>query len=631
MPSTLNEMTSKPNRLICRVFLFLGAMLMASTITDMAHADGLFPELGPDFGISSRSRSSDVYERFPRARDSYPTRDRSRSDDVVPRRSRRPVSTTPPRRYQPADSAWENRSPEGWFEPVSRPVYPDLNEFPDFNDVGREPIDLRSEPSPSSKIDPDTERTLRLTARYQDPMMVRFIRSLSVQKAMQLYSEISQLIDSRHIKPVSYAERTAYSLGNLERALNNRSFLAAAGVQSAQINPQVVAELASMRSRARNVRDFNGAMREMQSAINLLGRGAGVSSSFVAMEFVFGAAETHDRYSAFEPDKDAGGPSASLDEHVVGIGVEIKVHDDGAEVVRVLRNSPAANARLQPSDLITAIDGRSIGGMNIAQIADRITGPQGSGIRLQVERNGRAYNAALTRARVAIESVSDARIIDQADGVGYIRLEKFASTSEKEVDAALWNLHQQGMKSLVLDLRGNPGGLLTTAISLCDKFLPCGNIVSTRGRLQSDSSSASANRSKTWRIPLVVLIDNNSASASEIFAAAVQENGRGVVVGRRSYGKGTVQTHFPLRSVKGNLRLTTAHFYSPTGRKMSGEGVIPDVAVSRVSERSAASQDRVDLSRAIEIAQADKTATLAANAAQCRQPQPGWLIGQTGR
>ena len=269
--------------------------------------------------------------------------------------------------------------------------------------------------------------------------------------------------------------------------------------------------------------------------------------------------------------------------------------------------------------------------MNIAQIADRITGPQGSAIRLQIERDGRAYNAALTRTRVAIESVSEARIIDQLDGVGYIRLEKFASNSEKEVDTALWNLHQQGMKSLVLDLRGNPGGLLTTAISLCDKFLPCGNIVSTRGRLQSDSSSASANRSKTWRIPLVVLIDNNSASASEIFAAAIQENGRGVVVGRRSYGKGTVQTHFPLRSVKGNLKLTTAHFYSPTGRKMSGQGVIPDVAVSRVHERSATSQDRVDLSRAIEIAQSDQTATLAANAAKCRQPQPAWLIGQTGR
>jgi carboxyl-terminal processing protease len=133
------------------------------------------------------------------------------------------------------------------------------------------------------------------------------------------------------------------------------------------------------------------------------------------------------------------------------------------------------------------------------------------------------------------------------------------------------------MKSLILDLRGNPGGLLTAAISISDRFLPEGTIVSTKGRTPSDNSREQATYSQTWKVPLVVLIDRNSASASEILAAAIQENGRGIIVGERSYGKGTVQTLFPLQTAPAGLRLTTAKFYSPEGREMAGVGVIPDL------------------------------------------------------
>ena len=164
--------------------------------------------------------------------------------------------------------------------------------------------------------------------------------------------------------------------------------------------------------------------------------------------------------------------------------------------------------------------------------------------------------------------------------VKYIKLDKFAQSSDNEMDQALWSLHRQGMQSLVIDLRGNPGGLLTTAISLSNKFLPSGSIVSTRGRNASDNTSESATYEQTWSVPLVVVIDENSASASEIFAAAIQENDRGIIVGRKSYGKGTVQTHFPLQSVSGNLKLTTARFFSPTGRVMAGAGVTPDLPVN---------------------------------------------------
>jgi C-terminal processing protease CtpA/Prc len=154
----------------------------------------------------------------------------------------------------------------------------------------------------------------------------------------------------------------------------------------------------------------------------------------------------------------------------------------------------------------------------------------------------------------------------------------------------LWGLYRDGMKSLVIDVRGNPGGLLTTAIQMSNKFVPSGTLVSTRGRDLADNTVEYASRQRAWKLPLVVLVDGNSASASEIFAAAVQENGRGLIVGERTYGKGTVQTHFPLQTVSANLRLTTAQFFSPSGRVMAGAGVEPDIQTE--SERVAAHAHR---------------------------------------
>jgi carboxyl-terminal processing protease len=299
---------------------------------------------------------------------------------------------------------------------------------------------------------------------------------------------------------------------------------------------------------------------------------------------VFGAAESLDKYSGFEPEEPKSAPSADvLDDHVVGIGVEIKPHDDGVEVVKALRNGPAARAGITAGDILTQVDGRNLRGQSLDYAADLIGGQAGTSLTVRVLRDGRSSLITLNRARVAVYSVSDVRMLGGNDKTGYIKLDKFSASTMDEVDRALWQLYRQGMKSLIVDVRGNPGGLLTTAIALADKFLPAGEIVSTRGRTAGDNSSERAKFEQTWKTPLVVLIDKDSASASEIFAAAIQENGRGLVVGEHSYGKGTVQTHFPLRSISGNLRLTTARFYSPSGRPMAGSGVEPDVKVANTS------------------------------------------------
>ena len=148
------------------------------------------------------------------------------------------------------------------------------------------------------------------------------------------------------------------------------------------------------------------------------------------------------------------------------------------------------------------------------------------------------------------------------------------------MDQALWSLHRQGMRPLIVDVRGNPGGLLNAAVEVADKFLPSGKIVSTRGRTHREDYDYTAHQVGTWRVPLVVLIDGDSASASEIFAGAIQDHQRGTVVGQRSYGKGSVQGIFPLSRYKSGVRLTTAQFFSPSGQAITQHGIIPTLSVA---------------------------------------------------
>ena len=221
----------------------------------------------------------------------------------------------------------------------------------------------------------------------------------------------------------------------------------------------------------------------------------------------------------------------------------------------------------------------------------------------------------LVRRRVQLFTVNDARILPNSNKVAYLNLSQFGPNSTKEIDQALEQMYNSGMQSLILDLRGNPGGLLNVCVDITNRFIPCGTIVSTKGRLSSDNMLETATFDRTWSTPIVVLIDGDSASASEILAAAIQDNARGVIVGEKSYGKGTVQTHFPLSSISGNLRLTTARFYSPNGKAMSGQGVTPDV---RVTDADGPANGDLVLEEALKIAQSQRLRDIAQAAKKCR-------------
>ena len=295
----------------------------------------------------------------------------------------------------------------------------------------------------------------------------------------------------------------------------------------------------------------------------------------------------------------------------MGIGVEIAANDDGLRIVKALPNSPAADAGLKAGDIIESVDGRDLVGMTPDAAANLISGRPGSQMSLRVRRDTLIGQFTLVRREIALHTVSNVKMLDR--NVGYLKLDKFAETSRGEIDHALSELGDHGMRSLILDLRGNPGGLLTSAVAVSSKFLNQAPIVMTRGRNPSDSSVETSRGENTTAVALVVVVDEESASASEIFAAAMKDHGRALIVGRRTYGKGSVQTHFPLQTVSGELSLTTAHFYSPRGHLIYGEGVAPDVFVSieqpNESSRRASDQTGVPWERDADLVAAYAAAT----------------------
>ncbi|MCA9034096.1 MAG: S41 family peptidase, partial [Planctomycetaceae bacterium] len=483
-------------------------------------------------------------------------------------------------------------------------------------------------PTPIGRMDDEADAINKLiSSRYSNPVNIRAIRAMSASQATNLFAEVSQRIDERHLQPTSYDVRVRRALRNLVMALDNPAFTQSLGISSDSFRLDGFRNTLSSMAGSMRVSNQSDARNVMNTVMQQAQTVPGLSPNVIAFEFANASIDTLDKFSGIEP-KDPAVPgaaveketrNASLEDQIVGVGVEVKEDQRGLLVVKSLRGGPAEEAGIQSGDVIVSIDGRSIEGVPMVNSVDLMKGSAGSSMVVRIYRSGKGEkNFSLVRRSIRVWTVNDTRILDGTQ-IGYLSLSRFAQNSTAELDQALSELHSQGMNSLIIDLRGNPGGLLTTCVEISDRFLPCGTIVSTKGRLSTDNMLEQATWSRTWNTPLVVLVDGDSASASEIFAAAVQENQRGVVVGTNSYGKGTVQTHFPLNSISGNLRLTTAKFYSPNGREMAGQGVKPDVRVEDAD--GVANGDKV-LMQAVRIAQSTQVQEMAKAAGTCRTGQP---------
>ncbi|WGF87331.1 S41 family peptidase [Marinivivus vitaminiproducens] len=264
-----------------------------------------------------------------------------------------------------------------------------------------------------------------------------------------------------------------------------------------------------------------------------------------------------------------------------GLGIEVTMENGLVKVVSPIDDTPAEKAGIMAGDYITQIDDEPVMGMTLSEAVEQMRGPVDSAIRLSLRREGREdeINVSLNRAIIKISPV---RSSTEAGNVGYLRVTTFNEQTETAAREAVAKLRQDiggEMKGLVLDLRNNPGGLLDQAVAVSDLFLDRGEVVSTRGRRPDSIQRFSAHQGDVVDgLPMVVLINGGSASASEIVAGALQDHGRAVVMGTQSFGKGSVQTIMPLPG-HGAIRLTTARYYTPAGTSIQATGISPNIMV----------------------------------------------------
>jgi carboxyl-terminal processing protease len=260
-----------------------------------------------------------------------------------------------------------------------------------------------------------------------------------------------------------------------------------------------------------------------------------------------------------------------------GIGIRIGVEDGQLVIVEPMDGTPASKAGLKQGDRIMKIDGQPTQGLSLQEAIRRMRGPVGSRILLGIVRRDSVdpEDVSLTRAKIELKTV-ESQLLDGR--IGYLKVRGFHETTLQETEKALNRLTQQKMEGLVLDLRNNPGGLLSQSVKVCNLFVDEGLIVvSTEGRVRNQNSRFMANGGGQYRqYPMIVLINAGSASGSEIVAGALQDLQKATIIGTKSYGKGSVQTIFPLQDGSG-LRLTTAHYFTPSGRNIDHVGIVPDI------------------------------------------------------
>mgnify|MGYP001585143897 CR=1 FL=1 len=296
---------------------------------------------------------------------------------------------------------------------------------------------------------------------------------------------------------------------------------------------------------------------------------------------VKGMLETLDPHSAFMPPNVYKEMQEETKGRFEGLGIEITLKEGVLTVVSPIEDTPAFRAGVQAGDQILKIDGESTKNLTLMDSVKRLRGPRGTKVTITIMREGlsKPREFTLTRDVIPIRSVRYELMEKQ---YGYIRLSQFQEKTEGEFDKAIKALESESkgaIKGLILDLRNNPGGLLDQAVKVSDRLIESGLIVSMEGRREDQKMKFYAHPQGTIaRYPLIALVNGGSASASEIVAGAIQDHGRGILVGTQTFGKGSVQTIFPMKDGSG-LRLTTARYFTPNGRSIQAKGILPDVIV----------------------------------------------------
>jgi carboxyl-terminal processing protease len=411
---------------------------------------------------------------------------------------------------------------------------------------------------------------------------------LAETDARRLYAEVLGRIGSHHVEAPQFARLVSRGCLTMDVAIDDPTFVSLYAQHATPERRVLYRDQVARITAGRSITSLVEA-ETLAAWVARAGHATlGIPPAVTLMEMTAAAVGGLDEYSAFLTNGQLDDLYAQIEGNFVGLGVELKSAEDGLLVVHVIPASPAERAGIRAGDHLVAVGGRGLGGMNVDEAAQLLQGPEGSVVTLAVLRAPAPARAVtVRREHVEVPSIENVRMLDPSTGVGYLKISSFQKTTAADLEAALRRLDVAGMRSLVVDLRGNPGGLLSSAVDVSDLFLERGLVVATRGRSPEEDFNYSASRPGTWRMPLVVVIDGESASSSEIFAGAMRDHGRATIVGTRSYGKGSIQGIFPLEVGGVGMRLTTAKFFSPKGLPYSRVGVEPDLQVQSVARPAA--------------------------------------------
>ncbi|MCX7393521.1 MAG: S41 family peptidase [Planctomycetales bacterium] len=418
--------------------------------------------------------------------------------------------------------------------------------------------------------------------RYSDNSFLNRMLPLSRAESMAYLDDLYEKVRRYYVENIGPTILLAHGTESLYFALNNEKYLS-------RNLPTIDRERVSLIRRKlrdvywnKQITSQDHARRTVVELCDLLQRELSLPAGPVVMEFVFGACNSLDDYSSYLTPGKLDDLYSNIDGEFVGIGIEMKAESgSGLLLVNVLPESPAEEGGVVAGDLIVEIDGTDARKISTEDAAQLLQGKQGSHLRLTLAdgETGKERFANLTRRAVKIKSIPVARIIDHANGIAYLQMTGFQKNTIEELDTALVRLNREGMRALIWDVRGNPGGLLNAAVEALDRFIDDGVLVSTKGRTSDQNSTYAAQSKGTWKVAIVLLTDGDSASASEIVAGAIHDHRRGTIVGRKTYGKWSVQTILPGHAESG-FRLTTAKFYSPHGETYGKIGIKPDIVVA---------------------------------------------------
>jgi len=427
--------------------------------------------------------------------------------------------------------------------------------------------------------------------RFHDSSYLNLMRTLSATESLNFYENVITQIQREYADSPRWEPLFRHGIKSFSIALTDANFRVKVNLNAS--DAQVNSYLSGMQTLVNGwtIRD----REDMKNGLLHVAEGAqkqiGLNPVVTIMEFTCGVVGSLDPNTAYLTPNQLNDQYSAIYGNLVGLGVELRSEKDSLLITRVIQGSPAEEGGLKAGDRILTVDGTSTRGRDTDNAANLLQGEEGTTVNLSIISDGlgqRPREVSITRRYIEVPSVEDIRMLN--DKLGYVKLTGFQSKTCEELTKALNDLDRRGMKCLILDLRQNPGGLFNIGVEVANMFIEQGAIVRTRGRDFGPDSPSMATPGNTWQVPLIVLIDEESASASEIVAGAIRDHDRGTLIGKQSYGKGTIQKIIPVQTgtswnVQSGIKLTTEKFFSPKGWAYSGVGVMPHHIIKEEEKR----------------------------------------------